>query len=68
MRRPNLGLTSDFGKDAIESILKIKIATENLIEQFTNQGLIWKLKKSWSHFLLDEMTCFCQNCIVSSTV
>ena len=31
-KRSSSGLTFDFGKDAIESILKIKIANEYLIE------------------------------------
>jgi len=32
-----------FWRDAIELIFKIKIAIEDLIEQITNWGLIWKL-------------------------
>jgi len=36
-------LTFNFGKDTIKLILKIKIATENLIEQIKNLKLIWKL-------------------------
>jgi hypothetical protein len=38
-RLPTLGLMFEFGKDAIELILKINISIEDLIEIW---GLIWK--------------------------
>jgi len=34
--RPTLGLTSNFGRDVIELILKIKIVIQDLIEQIKN--------------------------------
>ena len=67
-KQPTSGPTIEFGRDTIELIFTIKIATEDSIEQITNWGPMWTLTPFYLLFLLNETARFFQNGTVSCTV